>query len=134
MTSNTNSASSTSAASPVSSSGITTVDKETIRILNKQGEFFGYPKCCVKSFVKYVTGKGKRTRIQSSTAHPEGFVPCEPHAKRIHRGEINVKEIIQNRVCTVGFVFENYKGEYFTEVKKSEEFKEWLKMVRESNK
>ena len=108
-------------------------EKETKRILSKQGEFFGYPKCCVKSFIKYLTGKGKRSCIQNITSHPEGFVPCEKHARKIHRGEINVKDIILNRVCTVEFQYNNYKGEYFTEVKKSEEFKEWLKMVRESN-
>ena len=101
--------------------------EEANQIRLKQGEFFGYPKCCVNSFVKYVSGKGKRTQLQNITSHPEGFVPCNTHAKRIHKGEIDISDIIQSRVCTVEFKYKNYIGDYSTETKKNEEYREWLK-------
>ena len=94
--------------------------------MKKQGEFFGYPECCVKSFIKFVNGKGKRTCIQNITSHPEGFVPCNLHAKQIFRGDITLKHLIQNRICSVDFKFEKPNGCYFTEVDKCEEFNEWF--------
>ena len=103
--------------------------EEANQIRVKQGEFFGYPKCCVNSFINYMSGKGKRTELQNKTSHPEGFIPCNKHAKRIHIGEIDINDIIQNkkRVCTIEFKCNNYKGDYCTETKKNEEFREWLK-------
>lgn len=102
--------------------------EEANRIRIKQGEFFGYPKCCVNSFVKYMSGKGKRTQLQYKTSHPEGFIPCNKHAKRINMGEINIGDIIQSRVCTIEFTtLKNYTGDYCTEIKKNEEFTQWLK-------
>ena len=103
-------------------------EKEANQIL-KQGEFFGYPKCCVKSFIKYMSGKGKRTQLQYITSHPEGFVPCHKHAKQIHMGETCIKDIIQKhkRVCTIEFKYNNYKGDYSIEIQKKEEFDVWFK-------
>ena len=101
--------------------------EEANNIRLNQGEFFGYPKCCVNSFIKYMSGKGKRTHIQSKTAHPEGFVPCNKHAKQIHMREIHIHDIIKKRVCTIEFNRDNYAGDYCKEMKKIEEFKEWLK-------
>lgn len=104
-------------------------EKEANHIRLKQGEFFGYPKCCVNSFIKYLSGKGKRTQLQYTTAHPEGFVPCHKHAKQIHKGEIGIKDIIQKhkRVCSIEFKYNNYKGDYSTEIQKKEEFDVWFK-------
>ena len=45
--------------------------EEANHIRKKQGEFFGYPKCCVNSFIKYLSGNGKRTILQNKTAHHE---------------------------------------------------------------
>ena len=101
--------------------------EEANQIRLKQGEFFGYPKCCVKSFVNYMSGKGKRTNLQNITSHREGFIPCNKHAKQIHMGEIDICDIIQSRICTIEFNCNNYKGDYYTETKKNEEYREWLK-------
>lgn len=43
--------------------------EEANHIRLKQGEFFGYPKCCVHSFINYMSGKGKRTPLQNKTSH-----------------------------------------------------------------
>ena len=103
--------------------------EEANHIRKKQGEFFGYPKCCVNSFIKYLSGNGKRTILQNKTAHHEGFIPCHKHAKQIHKGEITLLDIIDNnkRVCKIAFMHHNYTGDYSIEIKKSEEFKEWIK-------
>jgi len=102
---------------------------EANKIRLKQGEFFGYPKCCVNSFVKYMSGKGKRTELQNKTSLPEGFIPCNKHAKQISMKQIDICVIIQSqRVCTIDFKEgQNYKGDYYIETKKNEEFREWLK-------
>jgi len=103
--------------------------EEANHIRKKQGEFFGYPKCCVNSFINYLSGKGKRTHLQNKTSHHAGFVPCHNHAKRINKGEITVVDIIDNnnnkRICKIAFT--EYTYNYSIEIEKSEEFKEWLK-------
>lgn len=85
---------------------------ETNNIIIKQGEYFGYPICCVESFIQYLSGKSKRYNIQWKTAHHEGFVPCFSHAQQIHKGKIKIKDIIQNRICKIDFEYDNYKGDY----------------------
>lgn len=92
-------------------------------IIKKQGEFFGYPTCCVKAFLRRVSGK--KTRDEQLQAARAGFIPCFKHANKILKGEISLDNIIENRICSVPF--NNSKiSIYFTEVEKAERFKEWL--------
>jgi hypothetical protein len=106
---------------------MTLEEANSIRL--KQGEFFGYPKCCVNSFIRYMSGKGKRTPLQNKMSHPEGFIPCNKHAKRIHMREIDISDLIdtKKRVCSVAFAT-NISYDYYIEIKKSDEFKEWIKI------
>ena len=101
--------------------------EEANHIRLKQGEFFGYPKCCVHSFINYMSGKGKRTPLQNKTSHPEGFIPCHKHATQIHMGEITVIDIIQvkKRICSIPFTCKK-TCKYYIEIEKNDEFKEWM--------
>ena len=107
--------------------------KEVNNICKKQGEYFGYPSCCVRSFVRFVTRKGKRYPIQNKNSHPEGFVPCLKHARLLEKKKVNIKELIQNRISKVEFAFDNYmtsdkfKNGYTIAMKDNELFYEWLK-------
>jgi len=98
-------------------------------IIKRQGEFFGYPKCCVKAFLLRVSGK--KTKDKQLEAARAGFIPCAKHADKILKGEISLDNVIENRVCSVPF--NNGKiSIYSIEFQKSERFKEWLKMVEEN--
>jgi hypothetical protein len=108
-------------------------EKEFNNICKKQGEYFGYPSCCVKSFIRFVTRKGKRYPIQDKNSHPEGFVPCLKHARLLEKKMVTIKELIQNRISKVEFAFENYMTSdkfyngYTIAIKDNELFYEWLK-------
>jgi len=64
----------------------------------KAGEFFGYPKCCIQSFVYKQT-----TDEQEKASRNLGFLPCEKHAKSILSGDIALEDLIENRVCSSPF-------------------------------
>ena len=100
-------------------------------IIKKQGEFFGYPKCCVKAFLRRVSGK--KTKDKQLQVARAGFIPCAKHADKILKGETILENVIENRVCSIPFT-SNKVSIYNIEFKKSERFKEWLKMVEEEEK
>jgi hypothetical protein len=106
--------------------------EEANYIRKKQGEYFGYPSCCVKSFITFVNGKGKRYPIQNKNSHPEGFVPCWKHAKLLDKKKITMRDLIQNRVCSLTFAFddfmntENYRNGYQLAIKDKEVFHKWI--------
>lgn len=98
-------------------------------ISQKQGEYFGYPKCCIKSFIKYMSGKSKRVPIQNQASHPEGFVPCKEHAIQIIKKNVKVKDLLENRISMREFQQINYDGNYIAALEENERFKIWLEMV-----
>lgn len=71
------------------------------------GDYFGYPKCCIRSFHIILRTDTKwnmlsQERQQTTT---NGFVPCQQCAERILRGEIHVHELIlPTRQCPKPFI------------------------------
>lgn len=62
----------------------------------KQGEYFGYPKCCIKSFIK-TEGAVKNPQGKEASklnGKNTGFIPCKYHAKKILSGEITLESLI----------------------------------------
>lgn len=108
--------------------------KSASTISKKQGEYFGYPKCCIKSFIGFISGKKERDPIQIQAAHPEGFVPCKTHAKQILKKKVRVVDLLENRVSIREFQQDNYKGDYIAALEDNERFQIWLKMVKSSEK
>lgn len=106
------------------------MERQTV-IIKRQGEFFGYPKCCVKAFLRRVSGK--KTKDKQLEVARAGFIPCAKHADKILKGEISIDNVIEKRVCSVPFQSSRISI-YSIEFKKSERFKEWLKMVEEEEK
>jgi hypothetical protein len=102
-----------------------------LKIVKKQGEFFGYPKCCVNAFIRRLTGKP--TKDCQYKAAKSGFIPCSKHANLILNKQTSHGEIINaKRVCSIPF---NEKiNVYEIEFNKSERFNEWLRMVQEDEK
>jgi hypothetical protein len=103
-------------------------------IIIKQGEFYGYPSCCTRSFCRFFINRDKYPRdpIQNKNAHAEGFVPCLKHAKLLSNKKIILRDLIQNRVCSMTFMFDNYmnsdnfrRGMEFC-IQINGEFERWL--------
>ena len=101
-------------------------------ISQKQGEYFGYPKCCVRSFLRYMSGTSKRDPIQVQASHPEGFVPCKMHAKVILTKKVKVMDLLENRVSLKEFQQSNYQGDFVAALEENQRFQEWLKLVESS--
>ena len=106
-------------------------------IRKKQGEWFGYPPCCVRSFLAFMNGKGKRHPIQNKNSHPEGFVPCLKHAKLLEKKQITMREVIQHRVCSIRFAFddymnsENFRNAYQQAIEDKVVFQAWIQESKE---
>jgi hypothetical protein len=65
----------------------------------RTGEFFGYPPCCIDSFLR-----GERTSLQEWTSEGTGFIPCHEHAEEIECGMTTLDELIgAHRKCPVPF-------------------------------
>jgi hypothetical protein len=60
------------------------------------GRFYGYPDCCVESFVTQPASM--RTTEQTSVArhYGFGFVPCPDHAHQVARGAVTYRALIKN--------------------------------------
>lgn len=102
--------------------------------IKTNGELFRYSKSCVKYVIHYMRGKSKGKRNLNKTSHTQECClsyhkPIQITPIQLYKSKINVNEVIQNRKIQL----DNYNNtdEYFTEIKKSEQFKEWLKMVKE---
>ena len=106
--------------------------KSAAYISQQQGTYFGYPKCCIRSFIGYISGKKKRDPIQNQASHPEGFVPCKKHAKLIIQKKVKVIDLLENRVSLKEFQQLNYDGNYIAALEDNERFQVWLKMVESS--
>lgn len=70
------------------------------------GDYYGYPKCCVKEFYyiqpNFLKKKNKKN-MKRTTNSFNGFVPCFKHACMIEKNQIKLDELINNRKCQVPF-------------------------------
>ena len=80
----------------------------------ENGQYYGYPDCCIKAFVKpYQEGTTllwwERSKAQIE-ARKHGFIPCKHHAEEILQGRITIEELISpSRKCPKRFGF-NSRG------------------------
>jgi len=73
--------------------------KKTRRRYALLGEFYGYPKCCIDSFIDDT----KRTRTQRYVHKGLGFIPCNNCASKIMNGENTIEQLIKNRIFSKAF-------------------------------
>jgi len=64
------------------------------------GIYFGYPECCSKEFADDILNNRNPfdRNIDGS-----GFIPCRKHFIEIQLGNIQLKDLINNRVCSKPF-------------------------------
>lgn len=67
------------------------------------GIFFGYPSCCINSFVANFGTPDNASRFDVS--NNTGFVPCEKHAQMIRNNECTLESLVDKdkRLCEVPF-------------------------------
>lgn len=72
--------------------------------LRDTGAYYGYPKCCVDSFIDRwkacdLTGYeyNPLTPYQEAVHHNHGFVPCDTHARSIFEGMETLESILLDR-------------------------------------
>lgn len=75
-------------------------DKETKDQYELLGKYYGYPKCCIYSFIN---DNLKRTRKQKYVHKGLGFIPCNNCATKIINGENKIEQLIKNRICSKVF-------------------------------
>jgi hypothetical protein len=78
------------------------------RLINIQqvklaGKFYGYPQCCINSFMAHYTGKYHRTSSQLLVHNGCGFIPCHDCATKIIMGETTLEQLITDRICSTNF-------------------------------
>lgn len=70
------------------------------------GDYFGYPKCCIKAFHTMLIQdiKFNQISIERKRATKYGFVPCQRCAQKILEGKIKVEDcILPTRQCPKPF-------------------------------
>lgn len=71
------------------------------------GVYYGYPKCCIRSFHKMLNNKLLASDLSEvrRKAAKNGFIPCLSHAKEIEAGKIKIEELIlPTRQCERPFI------------------------------
>jgi len=71
----------------------------------KVGEYFGYPKCCIRQFMEVYNIPANKTKyaICYTVSTNTGFIPCMEHAKQIMCKEIKLADLINDRKCDAKF-------------------------------
>ena len=66
------------------------------------GNYYGYPKCCIKEFNNRYNKKPPN-KLQYKVAKHQGFIPCIVCCKLIKHNEIKIENLIQNRECELSY-------------------------------
>jgi hypothetical protein len=80
-------------------------NKRTQKRYELIGKYYGYPKCCIDSFIVDTksTKNPKRTRTQRYVHKGLGFIPCHDCATKIMNGENTIEQLIKNRIYSKPF-------------------------------
>lgn len=78
-----------------------TADLEVIIKFNVLGKYFGYPQCCIDSFI-VLTGSVNNP-LGAKVGNSTGFIPCPVCAQKVISEEVELKELIINRECPEPF-------------------------------
>lgn len=61
--------------------------------ISKMGKYYGYPECCIKSFVN-LFHLNQKSAEQEKVHMSTGFIPCHEHAMEILAGRIVIEDLI----------------------------------------
>ena len=61
------------------------------------GEYYGYPKCCIESFIYNVVTNKPPSRTQKKASGRTGFIPCSYCSWKIKTNKVTLTGLISNR-------------------------------------
>ena len=67
------------------------------------GIIYGYPKCCIESFVDMAINHKQKHPIQISVSNNTGFIPCFDCSLKVYKNKCELKDLIQNRLEILPF-------------------------------
>ena len=68
----------------------------------QKGIFYGYPKCCIDSFIQVKINKrtsAQRLVQRKSVVSGTGYIPCHQCSVKILNNEETIESLITNRLC-----------------------------------
>jgi hypothetical protein len=78
--------------------------KEYIEVWQSNGEYFGYPQCCIDFFIKrgvaILNRDFNNTKLSpehESLSIKTGFVPCTSCAEKVINKEVKITDLIKDR-------------------------------------
>lgn len=78
-------------------------NRQFYKNIYKAGIYFGYPKCCINSYISHHYNEKSFTYIQVCVSSGTGFIPCLRHAEYLHNRNIDIDTIIGKRECPLSF-------------------------------
>lgn len=76
------------------------------KTIYNNGIYYGYPKCCINSYISHHYNEKSFTHIQMCVSGGTGFIPCLRHAQDLCKQNSNISNIIGNRKCPLTFPFD----------------------------
>jgi len=73
----------------------------------KEGIYYGYPKCCINSYIVNHFNCKSFTHVQLCVSAGTGFIPCIQHAENLHKENMHIHTIIRKRECPHAFPFDH---------------------------
>jgi len=81
----------------------TYTNREFYKNIYKNGIYYGYPKCCINSYISHHYNETSFTHIQLCVSSGTGFIPCLRHAEYLCARNMNIETIIGKRECFLAF-------------------------------
>jgi hypothetical protein len=71
--------------------------------LYNYGKYYGYPKCCIESFIESTMLFKNKTRTQIKISNNSGFIPCSYCSWKVLSKQCTLNDLIHNRICDKPF-------------------------------
>lgn len=76
---------------------------DTDNYFNNYGDLLGYPKCCIKDFIRRYKYNIKVSRIQRRISNNTGFIPYSYCCWKVLTKKCSIKDLIENRKYNIPF-------------------------------
>lgn len=83
------------------------------KIMYEMGSYYGYPKCCINSFVLKTHNEQETKPIQEAAGRYSGYIPCVKCSKHIITKNLSLNDLIKNRTCKNTFPIDDEKNGFF---------------------
>jgi len=81
-------------------------NREFYKNIYKNGIYYGYPKCCINSYISHHYNEKSFTHLQMCVSAGTGFIPCLNHAQELCKRNNSIISIISKRECPFDFPYD----------------------------